>query len=189
MIPFTGWPFRYLANSKVNIASALKQGEYYFRQTNKNDPKNLVAANQSFTRAYSLVKKSNSPNHAALVEILLEMVQVCTEMSYQRCLSPQDKITYIKDAIMSCEKARTYALSSSVIGHLALVKLHQAILLGREAEVDGKLGETAVKVRRKKAEALQEISTSLGALRDSGQPDSDPYRKWADDWRVRLTRI
>lgn len=163
------------------------EGEYYFRQTNKNDPKNLKAANQNFTRAYRLMKKSSNPNPAALVEILLEMVQVRTKMSYQRCLSPQDKMTYVSEARVSGERARTYALSSSVIGHLALVKLHQAILLGREAEVDEKLGTTAVEVRRKKDQALQEISTSLGALLDSGQRDTDRYQKWADDWRVRLT--
>ena len=143
---------------------------------------------QNFTRAYDLMKESINPNPGVLVEILLEMVQVRTEMSYQRVLSPKDKMMYVNVAILSGKIARVYALSSSVVGHLALVKLHQAILLGREAEIHEKLGTTAVEVRKKKKKALQEIATSLGALRESGQPDTDRYRKWADDWRIRLTR-
>lgn len=179
----------YLANLKINIASALKQGSYYFRQTNKNNPKNLEAAIQNLIRAYNLMKNSSTPNPAALVEILLEIVQVRTEMSYRRRLTPQEKSTYVNEAKEFGERAREYAICSSVIGHLALVNLHRAILLGREAEVDEKLGTAAVEVGRKKENALRDISTSLGALLESGQQDTDRYWKWADEWRVRLTMI
>ena len=135
------------------------------------------------------MKTSNNPNPAALVEILLEIVQVRTEMSYQRRLNPLDKWTHIKGARAFGEIARAYALRSSVIGHLALVKLHLAILSGREAEVDEKLGIDAVEVWGKKERAVQDIATSLGALLESGQRDTERYRKWAEEWRGRLTRV
>lgn len=110
-------------------------------------------------------------------------------MSYQRRLSPQQKWTHIKGARAFAERAREYALCSSVIGHLALVNLHLAILLGREAEVDRKLGKSAVEVCKKKEKALQDILISLEALTDSGQLDTERYWRWADEWRVRLMRI
>lgn len=135
------------------------------------------------------MKISTNPNPAALVEILLEIVQVRTEMSYQRRLSPQQKCTHIKGARAFAERAREHALCSSVIGHLALVNLHLAILSGREAEVDRKLGASAAEVCGKKEKALQDILISLEALTDSGQQDTDRYRRWADEWRGRLTRI
>ena len=135
------------------------------------------------------METSNTPNPAALVEILLEIVQIRTEMSYQRRLSPLDKWTHVSEAREFGERACEYAVDSSVVGHLALVKLHLAILLGREAEVDAKLGVSAVEVRGKKEKALGDISMSLEALLDSGQQDTERYRKWADEWRVRLTRI
>ena len=135
------------------------------------------------------MKISTNPNPAALVEILLEIVQVRTEMSYQRRLSPQQKYTHIKEARAFAERAREYALCSSVIGHLALVNLHLAILSGREAEVDRKLGASAGDVSEKEEKALQDISISLEALTDSGQQDTERYRRWADEWRGRLTMI
>ena len=135
------------------------------------------------------METSNYPNPAALVEILLEIAQVRTEISYQRRLSPLEKRTHVSEAREFAERAREYAVDSSVVGHLALVRLHLAILSGREAEVDEKLGVSAVEVRGKKEKALQDISTSLGALLESGQQDTERYRKWADEWRVRLTRV
>ena len=117
------------------------------------------------------------------------MVQVRTEMSYQRRLSPQRKYTHIKGARAFAERARAYALCSEVSGHLALVDLHLAILSGREAEVDRKLGKSAVDVCGKKERALRDILVSLEALTDSGQEDMERYRRWADEWRGRLMRI
>ena len=117
------------------------------------------------------------------------MVQVRTEMSYQRRLSPQQKYTHIKGARAFAERARAYALCSAVVGHLALVELHVAILLGREAEVFRKLGKSAVDVRRKKEMALRHTEVSLEALTDSGQVDMERYRKWADEWGGRLGKI
>ena len=166
----------------VVVAKLVEKGKKYLRQKDRNDPKNLEAANENLMRASEILLSSRNPDPAALVGTLHEIINVRFEMSF----NPEEKWKHLQAAQEYSRDAFEYARQTSNKGDVALVKLHQAIIAGREAEVLAKWNATPQEVRQRKDEAVEDISRSLVELQDSGRPTFDKHRSWAESWMTRL---
>ena len=168
----------------------MEKGKKYLRQKDRNDPQNLNAANENFIKAREILLSSHTPNSAALLDTLHEIINVRTEMSFNKELRkhPQKKWEHLQEAREFGKDALRYARQTSLAGDVALVKLQHAIIGGREAEVIAKMGATPQEVRQRKHEAVRAISTSLEELRNSGRLTFEKHRIWAEWWRTRLTQ-
>ncbi|KAL2044672.1 hypothetical protein N7G274_002446 [Stereocaulon virgatum] len=169
-----------------DVAYSMQQGKYYLQQQDRNDPQNLNAANENFMRARDMLLRSNSPDPAALVRALHQIINVRIEMSFNKGLRPEEKWAHVQTARSFGEDAFKYAQQSPNAGDVSLVKLQHAIMGGREAEVAPRLGATPQEVRRRKDEAIKTITASLDELQRSGNLNVDKHRTWAESWRTRL---
>ena len=170
------------------VAKLVEKGKKYLRQKDRNDPKNLEAANENLMRALEILLSSRNPDPAALVGTLHEIINVRFEMSFNKEFRnrPEEKWKHLQAAQEYSRDAFEYARQTSNKGDVALVKLHQAIIAGRQAEVLAKWNATPQEVRQRKDEAVEDISRSLVELQDSGRPTFDKHRSWAEPWMKRL---
>ena len=142
-------------------------------------------------RAREILLSSRNPDLAALVSTLHEIVNLRMEMSSNKELRqhPEEKMKHLQAAQEYSSEAFEYASQTSNRGDVALVKLQQAIIAGREAGVLAKWEATPQEVRQRIDEAVKDISRSLLELQDSRRQTSEKHRSWAEPWmkRVRQT--
>ena len=139
-------------------------------------------------KARSILLRSQSPNPAAVVTILHEIINVQMQMSYHPGIDPQAKQAHLRIARGFSDHTLEYANRSSRLELSTLVRLHQAILLGREAEVSAKLGTDASIVRRQKNEAMNRIKSSMVELEGYEDTKIEKHRSWAKSWLTRLEK-
>ena len=141
-------------------------------------------------RAREILLSSRTPDPAALVGTLHEIINVRIEMSFNKELRgcPEEKWKHLQSARAYCKDAFEYARQTPNRGDIALVKLQQAIIVGREAEVMAKWEATPQEVRQRKDEAVKAIARSLVELQDSGRPTFDKHHLYAESWMTRLTQ-
>lgn len=170
-------------------AKLLSQGKFFFTRMDRDNPENLISANDAFMRARDILMRSRYPDPTAMLKTLHGIVQARMEMSYNRGCSPQEKLAHLQTAKGYSDNALEYfRLADADTGDLALVELYRKILVGREVEVLAKPGGPNLDVRKRKDEAAREIELALGELRKFAYPNCEKHRAWADMWYVILMK-
>ena len=176
------------AQNQSEVKKFVERGKYYLKHKRGKDPRNLLRASGYFMKARSILSRSHSPDPAAIVEILHEITNVQMEMSYHQGIDPQAKQTHLQIARRFSDNTLEYANRSSRLEQSTLVRLYQAILSGREAEVSAKIGTAASIVRRQMDEAVNGIKSSMVELEGYEDAQMEKHRAWAESWLTRLER-
>ena len=81
-----------LAN--LQIAQQMEEGKRYLRQ-DRYDPWGLRTAGGCFLAAYDLARHGGTPDHAASVLALYQVMSVKIEMSYNKKLSAEENLAHL----------------------------------------------------------------------------------------------
>ena len=157
------------------------------QERDRNDPQMLLAAKKHFVRAAETLVDSSHPDPAGTVRTLHLMMNVEIEMSYNRGLSIDQRLSHLQEAKVYSQKALEYALKSSRTGDAPLVQLYQAIVFGREAEVLGNRLPRS-EAHSRKEEAVQAITRALRELSKLKTPEVDKHYAWTQRWQVRFSQ-
>lgn len=169
------------------VAKNMELGTHFLKQRGQDVEQNLVTARTYFALARAVLLKSSNPDPERSTQTYYQLMNVEMEMSYSPRLTAQDKMLHLQAAHFYGVEASSCARSGGSVGGVAQVMLQQAVLKGRRAEVDARLGMSPQEVRRQKDEAISEIAGALQELQHSKRPNLEETTVWAMNWRNRFS--
>lgn len=168
------------------VAKSMEQGTRFLKQRDRNFEQNLVTARTHFAFARGVLGRSPNPDPAGFTQVYYQLMNVEMEMSYHRAMSAEDKMSHLKAAECYGVEASSWARNGGTAGCVTQVMLQQAVLKGRRAEVDVRLGLSPQEARRQKDEAIAAITGALQALQFFKRPNLAETTVWAMNWRNRF---
>ena len=147
----------------------------------------LSAALSFFAKAETVLRESGNDDPSLQLKVSFRLMTVETDLSHNRHWSLDDRIQHIRRARENGIKASTAALLSSRKAFVAQVKLEQAFVKGRMAELEEQKGVTSVgEIWRVKGEALREMHDAMGMLENLNRDKYEEYLGRAEEWATRL---
>ena len=168
------------------LVKNMEQGTRFLKQRDGNVEQNLVTAQSYFALAKGLLLKAPNPNPESFTQLYYQLMNVEMEMSYGRELSAEKKRAHLQAADFYGAEASSWARSGGSAGSLTQVMLQQAVLMGRRAEVDARLGMSPQEVRRQKDNAISGITGALQELQYCRRSGLEETNVWAENWRRRF---
>ena len=171
-----------------NVAPAVRlvdQGKVFVRQRDRNFAKNLITASQCFKDALGLLPADADRTDFASTQYQLMGVEF--EMAYHRDMTPQEKLSHLRSAEQYGWDASYNARQSTNAGLLAQIQLYMAIIKGRSAEVNERLGVGAQEIRRQKDDTLSEIAIAIEKVRELRPAKLQDSEEFAATWIKRLS--
>ena len=160
------------------------QGKKLVRQRGTNFARNLITASQCFKRALDLLPPD--ADRTGFAEIQYQLMGVEFEMAFHRDMMPQEKLSHLRSAEQHGWDASYNARQSTNSGLLAQVELYMAIIKGRSAEVNERLGVGPQQIRRQKDDVLSEIAIKIEKVRELRPNKLQESIDFADTWTKRL---
>jgi len=160
------------------------QGKMFSRQRDRNFAKNLITASQCFKRALALLPADADRSDFASTHYQLMGVEF--EMAFHRDMAPQEKLSHLRTAEQHGWDASNNARQSTNSGLLAQVQLYMAVIKGRSAEINERLGVGAQEIRRQKDDALSEIAIAIEKVRELRPARLQESDSFAETWNKRL---
>ena len=164
----------------------MEQGIRLLKQRGENIEQDLVTARTHFAVARGLLLVSRVPDPESLTQVCYQLMNVEMELSYNKKMSAEEKMSHVQAANSYGAEASSWACSGGSESDLAQVMLQQAVVKGRKAEVDAKLGMSSQEVRRQKDEAILEMKEALLKLKHFERPSLQETTVRAMNWRNRL---
>lgn len=115
-------------------------------------------------------------------------------MSFDKGLDLEEKITYVEDAEFYGAKAMAIVGISLVAGGSLQVKLGQAVLKGRKAELELRRGTSHRVIDSMKADATRGLKGASKGLEESGnikyEKDRDSVSEWLEEsYEISLVQL
>ena len=107
-------------------------------------------------------------------------------MAFHRDMTQQEKLSHLSAAEQHGWDASYDARQSTNGGLLAQVQLYMAIIKGRSAEINERLGISVQETRRKKDEVLSEIAIAVEKVRELCPAKLKESTDFAETWTKRL---
>ena len=173
------------------IASTMEQGEQHYGTAPPDRTiKSLTNARHCFARAETMLRESNNADPSPNLRVYFRLTTVECDLSHNRAWSIDERIQHIRQAQENGHKAFMYALfsqSATRATRMAQVKLEQAFVKGRMAELENQKGETSGwQIDSLKGEVLRDIDDAMEALRCLDEEKYGEYLKRVGEWKVRL---
>ena len=108
------------------------------------------------------------------------------EMAFHRDMTQQEKLSHLSAAEQHGWDASYDARQSTNSGLLAQIQLYMAIIKGRSAEINERLGVGAQETRKKKDDALSEIAIAVEKVRELCPANLKESTDFAETWTKRL---
>lgn len=164
----------------------MEQGKRLLKERGRNVEQNLVTAREHFKLAEDVLLPANNRDPESFTQLYYRIMTVEMEMSYNRGISSEEKMSHLQNAEVYGDKALSWARRGGSRGDIAEVMLQQAVLKGRRAEVDARLGMNPQEVRKQKEEAISEITEALQELQCCERANLGNTTKWAKNWQDRF---
>jgi len=176
--------FTVLSGTLTKAVQSFEQGRMFSRQRDRNFAKNLITASQCFKRALALLPADADRSDIASTHYQLMGVEF--EMAFHRDMAPQEKLSHLRTAEQHGWDASNNARQSTNSGLLAQVQLYMAVIKGRSAEINERLGVGALEIRRQKDDALSEIAIAIEKVRELRPARLQESDSFAETWNKRL---
>lgn len=108
-------------------------------------------------------------------------------MAYHRDMAQREKISHLRSAEQYGWDACNNARQSTDHGLLAQVQLYMAVIKGRIAEVNERLGVGTPEIRKQKDDALSEITIAIEKVKELRPAKLQESIGFAETWKTRLS--
>ena len=176
----------YIVLTHSQIARNMELGTRFMKQRDQNLEQNLVTARTYFILARDDLLKSPNPDPQRSTHAYHQLMNVEMEMSYNPILTAEQKMSHLRAAEIYATRASSCAHIWGSVGDVAHMMLQQAVLKGRSAEVEARLGMSPQEVRRQKDEAVSEIEGALQQMQHAKRANLEETTIWAINWRTRF---
>ena len=123
----------------------MDHAEQYYRKPRQNKTtESLNDALSYFVHAETVLRESGNDNPSLHLKAYFRLLTIEYGLSHNRGRGIDDRIQHIRQAQENGAKALTAASLSQKTTHIAQVRLEQAFLKGRMAELEEQKGETSV---------------------------------------------
>ena len=122
------------------------------------------------------------------LDILFNLAIISKDQSFEKKIDPGTKMKHVAMAEQYCDEALAFAAKSTLVSEVERIRLEQAILFGRRAEIESKRGKGIEVVDSMKREAIDKIEK---AFRRLGEVDRAKYREnelLVSGWITRLKK-
>ena len=152
--------------------------------------KSLTNARNYFARAEIMLRESNNDDPSPNLKVYFRLTTVECDLSHNRAWSIDERIQHIRRAQENGRKAFMNAFisqSATRATHMAQVRLEQAFVKGRMAELEEQKGETrGWEIDSEKGEVLRDMDDAMEALRCLDEEKYGEYLKRVGKWKIRL---
>lgn len=173
-----------------DISNCFDRAKWHLKREDKDDlAQDLVQAQTYYLQAQGMLR-DESLERAEYLQVYNGLMRVNLNMSFSRKLPVAEKSSKLETAFEYCHKAFKIALPSPVnSGDLAQVKLQEAVLKVRRAEIEKRRGSNREVIRALRNDTSRELELALKDLRDSNHPNIVEFREWGESWHDRLRRL
>ena len=173
------------------IDNTMEQGEQHYGTSPQHRTiEQLTNARHYFARAETILRESSNDDPSPKLRVYFRLMTVECDLSHNTDWSIEERIQHIRQAQENGSKAFMNAFvsqSAAKTRHMAQVRLEQAFVKGRMAELEEQMGETSGwEIFSMKGEVLRDMDNALEALRGSGGKEYGEYLKKVGEWEVRL---
>ena len=166
----------------------MEQGEKLVQPGADNKASDLETALRYFIQARDMLLQAGIFESSFDLKVNFRLMTVECDLSHNQEHSVNDQIANIRRAEQYGVQASRAALITSNAVKILQVRLEQCFLKGRKAELEDKRGTEPTEIRRVKAEALQEMNSTMEELRQLDQDKSGQYERRVSRWQDRLIK-
>jgi hypothetical protein len=171
------------------IVEAMEQGHMYSKLRKGDFTQNLRTAEQHFLQARDILESVDASDYMAFVQVYRGLSQIELNLTFCSALSLQERTSHLEQAERYTALAFDKARLADEAGDLATVRLDQAILKGRRAQLGAGRRTDPREVSRLRDEALQGIADVERELKCSSHHYAENNRNWAKHWRDQLLKL
>jgi hypothetical protein len=171
------------------IVKAMEQGHMFSKLRSGDFTQNLRTAEQHFLQARDMLESVNPSDYAAFLKVYRGLAQIEINLTFCSVLSLQERTSHLEQAEGYTALAFDMARSAREAGDLATVRLDQAVLKGRRAQLGAQRGTDPREISRLRDEALQGIADVERELKGSSHHYAENNRKWANYWRDKFVKL
>ena len=184
------------AQSWQDVWRAMEKGKASMkqRQRKRDRRQDEPSAQVYFLWARHILLTMPTLDHSSLLQVLFCLTNVELEMTFNKDLSLDERHSHLLAAEYFGTQASEIAGKLPKAWPLALIKLWQAVILGRGVELAIKRGVNTWKVSIAKEGIVQVIARALRGLQDSELWESNDsllreYERLAKHWQKRLSKF
>ena len=139
------------------IAEKIEGGRSFysrFQRSKPRDDQDLYSASRCFREAHDLLIESNVSDPTTSVSVLFRLMTIETDISHDPTLNLEERINHNRRANDYGDEALNLPSTDVVTTQ---IRLEQAFVKGRTAELEEKRETSTVEITRMKKEAWEEI--------------------------------
>ncbi|KAL6719007.1 hypothetical protein ACLMJK_003242 [Lecanora helva] len=168
------------------VLSILEKGERFVQPRHDHIAEDMEKAFCCFHRAQDMLIDLSINDPELNLRTYFRLMTLECDLTNDRELSAQDKMKHMGLAEGYERKAMNAAFDSERPDARSQVKLEQAFLKGRRAEIESERGTHPDEIRRVKTEALGEMDTAMEELQRSNIQKHNEYQTRVSAWQRRL---
>ena len=168
------------------IEGILKAGQERRNRQSETFPKDPLASLRLFEKARDILGQFEHPDPKLKLMVSFCLMTVETDITYDKRLNIKYRIEHHRRAEKYSVDAHAAALKSRQSSSVAQVKLEQAFLKGRKAELESKRYGVFQNIRKLKSEALEDMRVAAQELETA---DAVKYKKYEApilSWQIRV---
>ena len=168
------------------VLSLIEHGERLMERRSESIAEDLVTALNYFRQARKKIIQAGNPDPVQNLRVNFRLMTTEMDITHDRNLSIEDRIAHHRSAKDYGVIASRLASTSPRPGADAQVKLEQAFLKGRKAELEDKRGADGKEIQRVKEEALKDMKAAMQRLSETNLSKFKAYETRVTKWQKRL---